>query len=78
MTHGPRTGPNIFRPNPRANIFEGLRRDIVIDARRPTGIAMHLLENVCMKKPVVKLGAAHAQRILQILPRPSAKPVNRN
>jgi hypothetical protein len=39
---------------------------------------MHLVEDLGREEPPVKLSTAHAQRILQILPRPSPEPINRN
>ena len=63
---------------PGAHILERLSGKIVVDARGPAALTVHLVEYLGVKKPVVELGPADPERILQILPRPSAKPIDRN
>jgi hypothetical protein len=61
-----------------AHILERLSGKIVVDARRPAALTMHLLKYLGVKKPVVELGPANPERILKVLPRPGAKPIDRN
>jgi len=45
-------------------MVERLCSGIIVDARAPAALTMHLFENVSMKKPVMEFGSAHAERIL--------------
>src|SRR5580693_2405933 len=63
---------------PGAHILERLSRKIVVDARSSAALTVHLLKYLGVKKPVVELGPANAQGILQVLPWPSPKPIDRN
>src|SRR5690348_12535682 len=50
----------------------------IIASRLSIVVAMHLSPYACAKEPLHQLSAAHAERILHILIRPSAVTVNRD
>jgi hypothetical protein len=72
--HGPRT-EHVAPQNERAHIVKRAQREVVVDAPRSRTLAMHLLEDIGLKEPREDLGAAHAQRILQILARTRAETI---
>jgi len=74
----PNRPEHIPAQDPGAHILERLSGKIVVDARGPTALTVHLLEYLGVKKLVVKLGPADPERILQVLPWPGAKPIDRN
>src|SRR5215469_4847447 len=78
---GPRTThwtKHVASQNPCADILERFRGKIIVDARRPDTLTLHLLKYVSLKEPREDLRSTHSQRILQVLSRPGPEPIHRN
>jgi hypothetical protein len=74
----PNRPEHIPAQDPGADILERQSGKIVVDARSPAALTVHLLKYLGVKKPVVELSPADSERILQVLPGPSPKPIDRN
>ena len=62
--------------DPGADPVEALRRQVVVHARLAVFVAVHPLPGARVEEPVEHLRAADSERVLEILARPGAEPVD--
>src|SRR5471030_1405696 len=77
---GPRTADraeHVPAENPRAEIFESARCEVVVDTGRAAVLAKHVLKGLGREYPVVHPHSADAHRIFEALIRPGAEAVER-
>ena len=72
-----RGAEHIAAENPGADPLNTARGKIVVDPNCPAATAEHRLKRACRENPFVQLGAAHAQRVVQILTGTGRKSVER-
>src|SRR5215467_216099 len=78
---GPRSAhwtEHVAAQDPRADVFKRLQREIVVDPALTAAVPGHFVKDVRGKEPGVKLSAADAKGILQILPGPGAVSIEGN
>jgi hypothetical protein len=83
----PPTSPGIIDPgaaygaehvasqDPGTYVLKGLKSNVVVDAAIPTGLAVHLLEDLCVCEPRVQVKASNSERVVDVLPGPGAEPI---
>src|SRR6266536_254822 len=58
---------HVASENPCSDSVESTFRKIVVHAGRARFFSLHFLKRACREKPVVKVLAAHAERIVDVL-----------
>src|ERR1700735_3522947 len=71
----PNWAEHVATEDPGADVFEGLKAEIVVDAQSSAGLTVHLFESLGVEKPPVQLRTASSEGIVEVLPGPGAKPV---